>query len=207
VALVVTAALAACGASPQPAPGSSLSTVAVQSRDLPPGMVRCDLSGDIASFLDAEKAADPSTYATVKSEWDAARAGGATAAYTALFTDSSGHCAAFKSQSADPGVEPYQVVVNFVIQFKDEGAAASNYANGSFFNFSVADLKSPGTPVVEGTATGLTANSIVRSADLVGQTVFVAIWQNKDLVLILAVLNLDSTASQKAAVSENSRVK
>jgi hypothetical protein len=205
--LAALVAVAACGGSSQGAQGANLSSMAIQPADLPAGMVRCDLSGDIASFLDREKSADPATYDTVKSDWDAVRANGATGAYAGLYTDSSAHCAAFRSSSANPGAAPYRLAVNFVIQFKDEASAAGTYATGTFFGYSVADLKSGGVPVLQGAATGLTPNSIVRSADLISQTVFVALWQNKSYLVTLTVLNVDAAAAQKAAVSENKRIK
>ena len=207
MALVVLAAITACGSSSQAGQGTSLSNVAIQNGDLPAGMVRCDLSGDIASFLDKEKSSDPTTYTKVKTDWDTARANGATGAYAALYTDTGGHCTDFGGGAANPGAASYKLVVNFVVQFKDEATASNGYSTGSFFHYSVADLKSGGAPVVEGTATGLGANSIVRNAYLISQTVFVALWQNKAYLVILAILNVDSTATQKAAVSENSRIK
>ena len=179
----------------------------MQTGDLPSGMVRCDLSGDMGTFLSNEKSADPTTYATVQSDWDAARKNGATSAYTALYTDSSAHCAQFRSKGANPGVATYKLVVNFVIRFKDAASAAAGYTNGSFFHFGVADLKSGGAPVIEGTATGLTENSITRNAYLATQTVSVSIWQNQSFLVILAILNVDTTAARKAAVAENSRIK
>ncbi|MFI5282031.1 MAG: hypothetical protein ACHQ0J_02760 [Candidatus Dormibacterales bacterium] len=198
---------AACGSSSAASLGVTPQTVSLQPGDLPAGMVRCDLSGDIASFMDKEKSADPTTYATVKSDWDAARGNGASSAYTALYTDSSAHCAQLRSNGADPGAATYKLVVNFVFQFKDAASATSGYSTGSFFHFSVSDLKSSGAPVIEGTATGLTDNSIIRNAFLASQTVFVSIWQNQTFLVILAILNVDSTASQKAAVSENARIR
>lgn len=179
----------------------------MQPADLPGGVVRCGLSGDMASFLAKEKGADATTYATVKSDWDAARQNGATAAYAALYTDSAAHCAKFGVGESNPGAATYQLVINFVLQFKDEASAAGAYADGSFFHFSVADLKSGGAAVVEGIATGLTEHAIERSAVLANQTVFVALWQKKQIVVVLAILNLAPAASQKAAVAENTRIK
>jgi len=170
-------------------------------------MIRCDLSGDIASFLDKEKSADPATYSTAKSDWDSARTNGATGAYAALYTDSKTHCGQLSSSAADPGGASYRLVINFVIQFKDQASATSGYTDGSFFNFSVSDVKAGGVPVTQGTATGLTDNSIVRSAPLAGQTVFLALWQNQTFLVILAILNVDPAASLKAAVAENARIK
>jgi hypothetical protein len=206
VAMVVLFSFA-CGSSSQAAQGTTPERVSIQSSDLPAGMVRCDLSGDIASFLDKEKTADPTTYATVKSDWDSAKSNGAVVAYTALYTDSTAHCADLRSRGANPGGATYKLVVNFVIQFKDVASATTGYMNGSFFHFSVSDLKSGGGPVIEGTATGLSDNSIVRNVFLADQTVSISLWQNQTFLVILAILNLDATASQKAAVAENARIK
>lgn len=196
------ASIAACGGSTQSQQAAAVANAAMKAGDLPAGMVRCDLTGDMGSFLDKEKSADPATYATVKADWSAAQKDGATAAYAAFFTDTGSHCTGF-----NPAVATYPAAVNFVLQFKDEATAADGYANGSFFHYSVADLKSGGLPVIEGPATGLTANSIVRVAYLTTQTWYIAIWQSKSFLVILAILNVDSTAAQKAAASENSRIK
>jgi hypothetical protein len=206
LAAAMLVALTACGGS-STAGGSNLADVAVQTRDMPAGMVRCDLSGDIASFTAKEKAADQVTYATVKSDWDAAQKNGAAAAYIALYTDTTAHCAELKTTGGNPAAATYKLVVNFVIQFKDEATAAAVYSTGTFFHYSVADLRSGGQTVIEGTATGLTSNSIVRNAYLASQTWFIALWQNGAFLVVLAILNFDPASSQKAAVAENSRIK
>jgi hypothetical protein len=41
----------------------------------------------------------------------------------------------------------------------------------------------------------------------VNQTYYIAVWQNKTFMVILAVLNIDETASKKVATSENGRIK
>ena len=170
-------------------------------------MVKCDLSGDIDSFLNKEKTPDPSTYQSTKSDWSDARSKGATAAYAAFYTDSTSRCAGLVSSSADIGIATYKLVVNFVIQFKDESSAANGYTTGKAFNFSASGLKNSGRPVVEGTKTGLSANSVTLTASIGNQLFYIAIWQNKAFMVILAVLNVDATASTKIATSENDRIK
>jgi hypothetical protein len=198
----------ACGVgSTSPSQGPTASSVAVQPGDLPTGMVKCDLSGDIDSFLAKEKTQDPATYKSTSDEWTSAKSNGATAAYTAFYADNANHCTAIKSNGAGIGTASYKLVVNFVIQFKDEASAAKGYTSESIFGFSTSQLKSGGVPVVEGTQTGLTANSLVLSASLSNQSFYVAVWQNKTFMVILAVLNVDSTASKKVATAENSRIK
>ena len=198
----------ACGGSPSTTvSGPTASSVAVQTADLPAGMQKCDLSGDIDTFLNKSKTKDPNTYTSVKSEWDAAQKAGATAAYVAFFADSTAHCATLESNSADISTATYKLVINFVVQFKDAASAGTGYKTGSIFGFSAAQLKSGGAPVIEGTQTGLSANSIVLSASISNQSFYVAEWQNKAFMVILAMINIDAASAKKTAVAENSRIK
>jgi hypothetical protein len=198
----------ACGGSPSTTiTGPTAASVAVQKADLPTGMQRCDLSGDIDSFLNTSKTKDPNTYTSVKSEWDAAQKAGATAAYAAFYSDSAAHCATIESNSADISTATYKLVINFVVQFKDEASASKGYTTESIFGFSAAQLKQGGAPVVEGTQTGLTANSIVLSVSISTQSFYVAVWQNKTFMVILAMINIDTASAKKAALAENSRTK
>src|SRR5215472_9762107 len=67
VVLVVILSVAGCGGgSGGGSHAPTASTVSVQPGDLPAGMARCDLTGDIESFLNKEKTADPSTYNSTK---------------------------------------------------------------------------------------------------------------------------------------------
>jgi hypothetical protein len=204
--LVASLCVAGCGGTSPVAVGPTASSVAVQQSDLPAGMVRCDLSGDIDSFLSKEKTADSSTYQSTKTEWDDVKSKGATAAYTAFYTDNADHCAAIKSKGPDVGSATYKLVINFVIQFKDESSAAKGYTSEKVFNVSASDLRSGGQPVVEGSKTGLSANSIVLNTPIGNQTSYIAVWQNKSFMVILAILNLDAIASKKVATSENDRI-
>jgi len=198
----------ACGGTPSAtSSGPTASSVSVQPGDLPTDMHKCDLSGDIDSFLNKSKTKDPNTYTSTKSEWDAAQKQGATAAYAAFFADSTAHCTSIESNSSDISTATYKLVVNFVIQFKDEASASKGYTSESVFGFSASSLKSGGAPIVEGTKTGLTPNSIVLSISVSNQSFYVAVWQNKAFMVILAILNIDTATGKKVAVAENSRIK
>jgi hypothetical protein len=200
--------VASCGGSPSATvSGPTASSVAVQTADLPAGMQKCDLSGDIDSFLNKSKTKDPNTYTSVKSEWDAAQKAGATAAYAAFYSDSTAHCATVESNTADISTATFKLVINFVLQFKDEASASKGYTTESIFGFNAAQLKNGGAPVVEGTPTGLTANSIVLSASISNQSFYVAEWQNKTFMVILAMINIDAASAKKASLAENSRIK
>jgi hypothetical protein len=196
--------MVACGGS-SGAAGPSVSSVSVQPGDLPSGMVRCGVSGEIEDFIKAEQSPDPNTSKSISGYWDDAKKNGAKAAYAAIYTDSEARCAAIKNPETDIGVATYKLVVNFVLQFKDEKTAEDAYNDKTVFGFSRAQLKS--APTIEGTKTGLTANSIVLTQSIASQSFYIAEWQNKTFVVILAVLNIDPEASKKVSTAENSRIK
>ena len=179
----------------------------MQSSDLPAGMVRCDLSGDIDSFLAKEKTQDQSTYESTSTDWTTLKNDGATAASTSFYADNAAHCTAIKSSGYDIGTASYKLAVNFVTQFKDEKSATNAYTNDSIFGFQTSQLRTGGLGLTEGAATGLTANSIVISAPISNQSFYIAMWQSKTFVVILAILNVDTTASKKVATLENGRIK
>ena len=163
---------------------------------------------DIANFIKSEQTPDPNTAQSMTKEWDAAKSKGAKGGYAAIYTDSAAHCAAIKSNSADIGAATYKLVVNFVIQFRDEKSAAAGYNNESILGFSASQLKAGGGAAVqEGTKTGLTANSITLIEPIGNQFFYIAVWQNKSFMVILAAVNLDSGAAKNVASSENSRIK
>jgi len=201
--------LVACGGStPSILPtGPTASSVAVQPADLPSEMKKCDLSGDIDSYLNKAKAKDPNAATTTAKEWEAAKKQGATAAYAAFYTDTTAHCDTVAANSAAASSATYKLVVNFVIQFKDEASASKGYTSESIFGFSTSSLKSGGAPVQEGTKTGLTANSIVLNVTVSNQSFYIAVWQNKVFMVILAMLNIDAATCKKVAMAENSRIK
>ena len=172
-------------------------------------MQKCDLSGDMDTFLNKSQAKDPTTYKSVKSEWDAAQKQGATAAYAGFYADSTAHCATVESNSSDISTATYKLVVNFVVQFKDEASATKGYTSETIFGISKDKLTGGAAPeaVMQGTTTGLTANSIVLSVAILNQSFYVAEWQNKVFLVILAILNIDTPTSKKVAQAVNARIK
>jgi hypothetical protein len=187
-------------------PAASASSVAVQASDLPSGMHRCDLSGNINDYLKKIQTKDPATYTTIKEQWSAAQKDGATEADVEFYTDSAAHCTALESNGSQIGTATYKLVVNFDFKFKDQASAEKGYSSDSIFGFSAASLKSSQVPVVEGTATGLGPNSIVLTIAISNQTFYVAVWQNKEFMVILGLLNIDSAADKKIAQAENGRI-
>jgi hypothetical protein len=207
-AVALLLVIAACG----PVGGGSgtsaptASSVVLKLSDLPSGMYRCDISGDINSYLKKIQTSDPTTYASTKAHWDAAQKGGATAADVELYTDSSASCANLAKNGSQIGSAKYKLAVNFVFQFKDEATAVSGYSSDSIFGFSVSSLKSTQLPVTEGTATGLGKNSIVLSVPLADQFIYLVVWQNKQFMSILGIFNIDAATDKKIAQAVNGRI-
>jgi hypothetical protein len=203
--MVALLMLAACATS-QVAAVATASSVSVQPGDLPSGMQRCNLSGDINAYLKSIQATDPSTYTSTKNQWDAAKKNGATAAEVVFYTDGSANCSSVGSNVSNISSATYKLVVNFVVQFKDEATAATGYTNGGIFGIDRATLKADGAPVVEGTKTGLGPNSIVLTVPIANQSFYIAVWQNKAFMVILGIINLDSVTGQKVADAQNKRI-
>lgn len=205
-AFIAVLMVAACSGPSAAGNVATAATVSVQPGDVPAGMVRCDLSGDIDTYMNNIKTKDPATYTSTKNQWETAQAKGATAAQVVFYTDSVANCASVESKVANISAATYKLVVNFVIQFKDETTAASGYSSGSIFGIDQATLKSDGAPVVEGTKTGLGPNSIVLSLPIANQSFYIAIWQNKKFMVILGIINLDPATGQKVADTANKRI-
>ena len=205
--LAVLVLVTACNQSSAAVTG--VADVSVQSGDLPKGVQKCSASGDIDSFLKAVKTKDPSTYTSTKSEWDKAKSHGATSAEVVFYTDSKAHCDSItNSQNSDLASATYPIVINFVIKFKDQNSAEQGYTTESIFGFSESTISSSAAAgVTKGTDTGLGKNSITLLIAIANQSFFVAVWQNKTFMVILAVINIDTAQAKKIASNENSRIK
>lgn len=197
--------VSACGSSSSPA-AATVASVSVQPADLPSGMQRCDVSADINTYLNKIKTTDPSVYSTTQAQWADAQAKGATAAQVVFYTDSAADCANVASNVSNLAAATYKLVVNFVIKFKDEATATTDYTSGNIFGVDQSTLKIGGTPFVVGTKTGLGPNSIVLIATIANQSFDIAVWQNKTFMVILGIINFDSATGQKAAAAMNKRI-
>ncbi len=153
--------VAGCGSIGAPGTqAATASSVAVKGSDLPSDMHRCDLSGSINDYLKKIQTKDPTTYTTIKAQWDAAQKDGATSADVEFYTDSAAHCTALESNGSQIGTATYKLVVNFVFEFKDQASAEKGYSSDSIFGFSASTLKASQVPVTEGTATGERPDSL-----------------------------------------------
>ena len=206
VAVIALLMVVACSSQTASATPTAAS-VAVQPGDVPNTLHRCSISGDINTYLDNLKTKDPATYTSTKAEWADAQSKGAIAAQVVFYTDSAANCENVASTVANLSAAAYPLVVNFIVQFKDEGGAASGYTSGQIFGIDRSMLKANGSAVVEGTKTGLGPNSIVLSATILNQAFYIAVWQNKAFMVILGIINLDSATAQKVAAAENQRIK
>ena len=208
---VAIAALLLVGCGSLPGGGGAAdptaASVSVQQGDLPNGMVKCDVSGDMDAYLTQVQAKDPTHYAQIKQEWADAKAKGATAGQVSVYSDSADHCASFKGNTSSITSATYKLVVNFVIQFKDEASAKSGYSSGGILGFNPSSLTNGGVPSKVGEQTGLGPNSIVVTLDVGGQNFYIAVWQKKKFMVILAVLNIDSATDAKVAAAESGRIK
>jgi len=205
LSLLAVLLVAACSSQPGTATAPTAASVAVQPSDLPNTMHRCSISGDINTYIESLKTKDPATYTSTKSEWTDAQSKGATATQVTFFTDSDANCTNVASTVANLSAAAYPLVVNFSVQFKDEASAANGYTNGQIFGIDSAMLKANGA-VVEGTKTGLGANSIVLNTTILSQAFYIAVWQNKAFMVILGIINLDAATGQKVAAAENKRI-
>ncbi len=207
IALAAFVAITGCNQTSAAATG--VADVAVQSNDLPKGMQKCSGSGDIDSFLNYVKGKDQATYKSTKDEWDAAKSNGATAAEVVFYSDSKVHCDSVQnSQNSGIAAATYPIVLNFVIQFKDAASAEKGYTSESIFGFSESTISSTAAAgTTKGDATGLGKNSVTLLIAIANQSFFVAVWQNKTFMVILAVINVDTAQSKKVASNENSRIK
>jgi hypothetical protein len=205
-AAVALLMVVACGSATPGAPqGPTVASVSVQPGDLPSGMHKCDLSGDIDSFLNKVKTSSPATYTSTKGEWDAAKKQGATAGEIVFFTDSTANCKAVGTSTSTISSATYKLVVNFVVQYKDEASAAKGYTTDGILGFNQSQLAAAGSAATVGAKTGLGPNSVVLSVAISTQAFYIAVWQHKAFLVILAILNVDNATSQKVAVAVNSR--
>ena len=204
--LVALLMVVAC-ASPLGASASTAASVSVQPGDLPSGMHRCSISGDINTYLENLKTNDPATYASTKAQWADAQAKGATATQVTFYTDSEANCASVASTVSNISAATYKLVVNFVVQFKDETSAANGYTSGQIFGIDRTNMKANGAPVTEGSTTGLGPNSVTLSTSVLAQSFYIAVWQNKAFMVILGIINFDSGTGQKVADAQNKRIK
>ena len=206
--LAVIAAVTGCGPSAVILPAATVSTVAVQPGDVPSTLQRCAASGRMDNWLSTLKVQNFSRYFNYNEQWDLAKRDGATSAEVALYTDSSSHCDySTNNGSGTIALGAYPLVLNIVIQFKDEASATNGYTSGSLFGFEQAIFKAvAGAALSQGKSTGLGANSIAYSTDVGNKPYYVVVWQQRAFVVIVLTDNLDPATGKKIAQQLNGRI-
>jgi hypothetical protein len=207
--LVVTSAvlLAACGGSSGPSLGvtgpASAQSVASNSSDFT-GLQKCPESGSYESYLKAEQTANPTQYPSDKATWDGMKAAGANDSYVVVYVENTSDCGQFGS-----GTPSGKVAYVFAIRFKDDASASASYKTSSK-GFYLSDpeltqLKAAGASVDTGTTTGLGANSLVLSLGILGVSIYVAFWQNKEFEVAEVAFN-EPALAPAAAKKINDRI-
>src|SRR5260370_7928978 len=102
----------ACGGSAAGPQGLTAANVAVQQGDLPSGLVKCDLTGDISNFIKQEQSPDPQTAKSTPTSWSALQKNGATSAYAALSTDTRASSSHLTSTTPPHPPPPYTLPTN-----------------------------------------------------------------------------------------------
>lgn len=207
--LIVVSALLVAGCGGGPSLGvqgpPSAQSIAESTSDFS-GMQKCPESGSYDRYLQAEQSKAPDRYATDKKTWDDLKAAGADESFIAANADSSANCAQFGSSSLQG-----KVAEVFAVRFKDSAKAAAEYttSQGEFHlkDSDLAQLKAVGATVLDGTVSGLGANSIVVKFDIAGVTAYIALWQNKEFEVAMITYNLPLTAGPAAATKVNSRIR
>jgi hypothetical protein len=209
-ALACVLLLGACGGSSagggggNASQGTSAESVASNSSDFP-GMTKCPESGSWDSYLKAEQSADPTQYASDKTDWDNLKAAGANDSYIAVYADSSSNCGHFSSDTPSG-----KMVDIYAIRFKDTSSASDNFkTNSKQFHLSDTDLQSiqsAGGKVAQGSATGLGTNSIAVSLSVAGISFYIAFWQKNKFEVAMITYNLATTDGDAAAKKVSDRI-
>lgn len=195
-------------AEPLGAPGTP-QRVAVQAADLPPGFHLCDYSGEIDTYIEANrKEGRPGAADELQKTWDELKSKGATDGYYGVYGDGDVACnfVIGRPTSEDPmgpGAHADNArghpttIFSFVVRYRDEAAAAATYESGLFGQD---NLTAPEYTVVKGAPTGLGPNSVVAS-NKASAPLTNALWQSKGFTVFFGAENL--RGSEPEAVLDN----
>jgi hypothetical protein len=197
-ALAIAFVLAqACGTPPPPA-AATVQSVALQTSDLPKGMVLCGLSGDVDTFLKGAPANNQ--YASqLQSDWNALKAQGAQQGYVRVFARSQADCKSAFTSSTSTSVP---LVANMVVRFKTPATAAKAYTQADVGAAPIAQL--PGAQ--QGGGTGLGKNSLSFGDNEGSQSIYFAYWQHARFLALLLAVDVGVNQSRQAAIHVDSRI-
>jgi len=202
--LALAVSIAACQISsrpaptpiPSPSPHKPVSSVVLQSADVPSTLTECPASGDIESYLTALKGSDAALANKVEAQWLALKAAGAQEAAISLFASDQSACT---KELAAAG--PAKAAASVVIAFGDEGQADRAWLSGVFGFAPPAPGEAP-PGVTRGAGTGLGPSSWTYSRS----PVRLAAWRRTIFVALVVLTNLDGPAFTAAASAVDARI-
>ena len=207
--LAIVTVMAACQAPYSRTAARSVTpqTITLQPGDVP-GMIRCDVSGDVTTVLSQEKSRRSPAYDMNATEWAQWKQQGAVDAYFAVYGQTPADCAAASDSST--GAPPQGLMVGLVVQFRDTSGAARNFQREStLMGLGPRDIRfvelAGGTTTI-GPATGLGADSVVGSATVAGAHYFVALWQNHRFESDFIGYNMPADDADHAVLAMNGRI-
>jgi hypothetical protein len=186
--------------------GATPQSVAVQNGDVPTGLQKCSESGEINSYLKNVKAKNTSTYQQVNDLWQKEKKAGATAGWVQAYADSSAECNSLGTGQSPSSNNPPRIVLNYVVQFKDESSAAKDYNDNEILGVNPQQIQSQGGTVKKGSETGLGGNSTSGSISLFGLQLEFAAWQKKAFFVAVIAVGLSDPEAKKVYDGINGRI-
>ena len=177
----------------------------MQKGDVPSGLQSCSESGEINSYLQKVKARSETTYAQVNDQWEKEKSAGATGGWVQVYADSEDECTALSSGRSPQGNNPPKIVLNYVVQFKDEPSAAKDFSS-EVLGLDPADIQRQGGSVVRGKGTGLGDNSTTGSISLFGLQLEFGVWQKKAFFVAVIAVGLSDADAKKIYSNINGRI-
>ena len=172
--------------------------VALQAADLPNGMTRCGMSGDIDRFL--TQAPPGNQYAANMAElWLGVRKLGAQGGYVQVFAGSNDQCVTPFTSASLTGV---RWIANMVVEFKTDKAAGKAYRDASAGAQQIASQ--PGSE--QGSGTGLGNDSLTFGNSEGDLSEFFAYWHHGKFLVQLLAVGLGEQRSHQAARKVDGRI-
>lgn len=194
------------------APGSP-QRISVQPADLPAGLHLCEYPGEDDTYIENIKPFDPEIYQSVVKTWGTLKSMGAVRGYYGVYGSNQFICdfVAGKAeadhssggQSHDDNARNHPAtVISFVVEYKDEAAAADVYKSDVFTQ---SNLRAPEYQVTHGEATGLGPNSVVGSKNA-APPILSSVWQTKSFTVLFLSEALQPAESEAVLDAMYSRI-
>lgn len=202
---VCVVVLTACGSGSGVGGPPSAQSVAQNDSDFP-GMHRCQQSGSYDSYLKTEQTRDPTQYQSDKKMWDEIKAAGANDSYIAIYVQSAADCNK-PSLNSLSGKAAYV----FAIRYKDTASAAASFTSElAPFHLSADDISqitALGGTAKRGSTTGLGDNSVLVTFSAAGVSLYIALWQSKEFLVLVLAEGVPAATESAAAKNVNGRIR